>query len=210
MLSIIIPVYNTEKTLYRCIDSIINQSYRDWELLLIDDGSTDYSATICDNYTLQDKRIKVFHKSNEGVSAARNVGLKHAKGEWITFVDSDDYVKRDYLKNLLSHTSVTVDLVVSYAEVHDENGFKVERYPSKLVTNENFDTIFIENDMNWHTSPWSKLYKRKIIEENHLRFCKGMHIGEDAVFLFPICFALIGFIYLMIQITAILLILQAH
>lgn len=184
MLSIIIPVYNTEKTLYRCIDSIINQSYRDWELLLIDDGSTDYSATICDNYTLQDKRIKVFHKSNEGVSAARNVGLKHAKGEWITFVDSDDYVKRDYLKNLLSHTSVTVDLVVSYAEVHDENGFKVERYPSKLVTNENFDTIFIENDMNWHTSPWSKLYKRKIIEENHLRFCKGMHIGEDAVFLF--------------------------
>lgn len=184
LISIIVPAYNAEKTFNRCVDSILQQTFTDWELLLIDDGSKDSSGDICDEYARNDSRIKVFHKENGGVSSARNTGLENAKGIWIAFVDSDDYVKRDYLKNLLSHTSVTIDLVISYAEVHDENGFKVERYPSKLVTNENFDFIFIENDMNWHTSPWSKLYKRNIIEENHLRFCEGMHIGEDAVFLY--------------------------
>lgn len=184
MISIIIPVYNAFSTIEKCVNSIIHQSYQDWELLLINDGSTDDTFRICCEYEAKDNRIHSFNKTNGGVSSARNVGLNNAQGEWITFIDSDDYVKSDYLKNLLSHTNETIDLVISYAEVHTENNFRPERYPSKLVTSENFDSIFIENDMHWHTSPWSKLYRREIIKNNHLCFCEGMHIGEDAMFLY--------------------------
>lgn len=184
MISIIIPVYNSETTLKRCLDSVISQSMSDWELLLVDDGSKDKSSDICDDYAAKDKRFKVFHKKNGGVSSARNIGLNNAKGDWIAFIDADDYVKESYLANLWKHSQKQVDLVISYAEIHNGDGINKESYPSKFVDDTNFDSIFIENDMNWHTSPWSKLYKRSIIEEHHLRFCEGMHIGEDAVFLY--------------------------
>lgn len=97
IISIIIPVYNAEKTLNRCVDSVLNQTFHDWELLLIDDGSKDRSMYLCDEYALKDKRIKVFHKKNGGVSSARNMGLDYARGEWITFVDSDDLFVRIFL-----------------------------------------------------------------------------------------------------------------
>lgn len=184
MISIIIPIYNSEATLRRCLDSVINQSISDWELLLVDDGSTDKSGEVCDEYAAKDKRIKVFHKINGGVSSARNTGLNYAKGDWIAFIDADDYVNDAYLANLWEHSQKQVDLVISYAEIHNGDDINKELYPSKLVDDTNFDTMFIENDMNWHTSPWSKLYKRNIIEEHHIRFCEGMHIGEDAVFLY--------------------------
>ena len=92
-ISIIVPVYNTEKYLRCCIDSILVQTFADFELLLINDGSTDSSGTICEEYALEDRRVRVFHKENGGVSSARNVGLDNARGEWITFVDSDDYIE---------------------------------------------------------------------------------------------------------------------
>lgn len=168
VVSIIVPVYNAEKTLRRCVDSILKQSYRNWELLLIDDGSIDASALICDNYTLSDKRIKVFHKINAGVSSARNIGLENARGEWITFVDSDDCVKDVYLENLLGHVKETIDLVISFAEIHGKEFIRKENYPSRLITQDNFDILFTESDMYWHTSPWSKLYRRKIIQNNNL------------------------------------------
>ncbi len=97
LISIIVPVYNAEKTLNRCVDSILQQTFTDWELLLINDGSKDLSGEICDQYGAKDKRIRVFHKENGGVSSARNVGLDNAKGEWITFVDSDDLFMIIYL-----------------------------------------------------------------------------------------------------------------
>lgn len=185
MITIIIPVYNSEDTLSRCIDSILSQTFHDWELLLIDDGSSDKSGEICDRYAVKDQRIQVFHKKNGGVSSARNIGLDHAKGEWITFVDADDFIKKLYLAHLLEHSQKQVDLVISYAEIYNgDDIIQKESYPAKLVDDANFESMFIENDMHWHTSPWSKLYKRNIIEEYHLRFCEGMHIGEDAVFLY--------------------------
>ena len=92
LISIIVPVYNSEKALDRCINSILEQTFQNWELLLINDGSTDRSREICDEYAAKDQRIKVFHKTNGGVSSARNVGLDNAKGEWITFCDSDDEI----------------------------------------------------------------------------------------------------------------------
>lgn len=184
MVSIVIPVYNSEKTLRRCLESVIGQLFTNWELILVDDGSNDKSGDICDEYAAKDQRIKVFHKKNGGVSSARNIGLEHAKGEWIVFVDADDFVKESYLAHLLEHSQKHVDLVISYAEIHSGNKIQKESYPSKLVDKTNFESMFIDNDMNWHTSPWSKLYKRCIVEEHHLRFCEGMHIGEDAVFLY--------------------------
>ena len=92
-ISVIVPVYNAEMYLHRCIDSVLAQTYQNFELLLIDDGSKDSSGTICDEYAAKDARVRVFHKEIGGVSSARNVGLDHAQDEWITFVDSDDYIE---------------------------------------------------------------------------------------------------------------------
>lgn len=181
MISVIVPVYNTEKYLDRCIQSILTQTYTDFELLLINDGSTDSSGAICDRYAEQDSRVRVFHKENGGVSSARNMGLDNAKGEWIAFVDSDDWVLDSYLYNLVSH-SHNVDLVISYAEYLYSNGErKKEEYASRMVSNE-IDVLFTENDLSWHTSPWAKLFNKKFCDQ--LRFIEGMHIGEDLVFLY--------------------------
>lgn len=100
-ISIVVPVYNAEKYLGRCINSILAQTFVDFEVLLIDDGSKDYSGNICDDYALIDMRIKVIHKKNEGVSTARNVGLDSARGEWIAFVDADDFVYPTWLHNYI-------------------------------------------------------------------------------------------------------------
>ena len=109
MISVIVPVYNAEKYLHRCINSILAQTFVDIELLLIDDGSTDSSSVICDKYAKKDQRVRVFHKENGGVSSARNLGLDNAQGEWIAFVDGDDWVKETYLSNLLSHVREDID-----------------------------------------------------------------------------------------------------
>lgn len=182
-ISVIVPVYNTEKYLHRCIDSILAQTFTDFELLLIDDGSKDNSGAICDEYAAKDQRVRVFHKKNGGVSSARNLGLNNAKGKWITFVDADDYVKSEYLSNLLDHTHIGADLIFSYAEFHYANGeIQKEYYPKQIITNENFHLAFTEHELNWHTSPWSKLFKSELCSK--LRFTEGMPIGEDLVFLY--------------------------
>ncbi|MGN0202626.1 MAG: glycosyltransferase family 2 protein, partial [Candidatus Cryptobacteroides sp.] len=98
-ISVIVPVYNAESTIRRCVDSILAQTFTDFECLLIDDGSKDRSGEICDEYAAKDSRVRVFHKENGGVSSARNVGLDNAKGEWVTFVDSDDWIDSYYLSS---------------------------------------------------------------------------------------------------------------
>ena len=124
-ISVIIPVYNTEKYLRRCIDSVLAQTYQDFELLLIDDGSKDSSGAICDEYASQDTRVRVFHKENGGVSSARNLGLDHARGEWITFVDADDWMADDMLQQMLDTADaegadvVLADLAFSFSKGDD-------------------------------------------------------------------------------------------
>ena len=184
LISIIIPVYNAEDHLSKCINSVISQSYANWELFLINDGSTDKSGEICDNYALLDNRINVFHQNNKGVSSARNIGLNKATGEWITFIDSDDYVNKRYLENLISHVDESIDLVISYSEQICNNLSTKENYSSILITPTNLSNMFIENDMHWHTAPWSKLFNNKLIQKNNIRFKEKMHWCEDAVFLF--------------------------
>lgn len=184
LVSIIVPVYNAEKYLNRCIDSILSQTMTDFELLLIDDGSKDNSRRICDEYAEKDARVRVFHKPNGGVSSARNLGLDNAKGKWITFVDADDRCSCNYLEHLLSKVDDDTDLIISYAVICDSTGEKAEVYPEYRVNATNFERLFVDSDMHWHTSPWAKLYRASIIYENSLRFNEMMHIGEDADFLF--------------------------
>ena len=130
--SIIVPVYNTKDYLHRCVDSILAQTFTDFELLLIDDGSTDSSGIICDNYSQIDSRVRVFHKKNGGVSSARNIGLDNANGEWITFVDSDDWVAAAYIEKLYEKTD-HVDLLMSYAKCYNQQGeIKQKKIPRTL------------------------------------------------------------------------------
>ena len=185
IVSFIVPVYNAEKYIDRCIQSILSQKITDFELLLIDDGSKDQSGKICDDYSLRDNRVKVYHKENGGVSSARNVGLDNAKGDWITFCDADDWISDAYLENLLSHVDDGIDLVFSYASiVYSDNRVVKEHFPAKRISLEEIQSAFVENAFHNHSSPWSKLYKNKLIQDIKLRFCEEMHIGEDALFLY--------------------------
>lgn len=185
LISIIIPIFNSQYTLERCISSVINQTYSNWELFLIDDGSKDGSWEICKTYADLDSRIHAFTKDNGGVSSARNVGLKKVNGEYLTFIDSDDYIKEHFLYNMIAcFKDKRIDLVSSYADIINGSTSTPETYAAANIGDENFEDMFIYNDMHWHTSPWGKLYKTDIIKKNDLRFCEGMHIGEDALFLF--------------------------
>lgn len=185
LVTIIVPVYNAQEYLHRCIGSILEQSFVDFELLLINDGSKDNSGVICDEYAAKDERIRVFHKENGGVSSARNVGLDNAMGTWVAYVDSDDWVAKDYLKNLVGHAKIGVDLVISFPTyIHTDGSSSKPNYLPKLVDENNFEDIFVEHSMHQNTSPWSKLFRREIIESGSIRFCEEMHIGEDLLFLY--------------------------
>ena len=185
-ITVIIPVYNAESTLRRCLDSILIQTFTDFECILIDDGSKDRSGEICDEYARKDSRIKVFHKENGGVSSARNVGLDNARGEWVTFVDSDDWTGERLLSNLISHTNnnPNVELVISFSEYIFTNVRREANYKERMVDNANFQILFSEYDMSWHTGPWAKLYSKQVIDSKNLRFNENMNIGEDAVFFY--------------------------
>lgn len=185
LVTIIVPVYNAQEYLHRCIGSLLEQSFVDFELLLINDGSKDNSGVICDEYAAKDERIRVFHKENGGVSSARNLGLDNAKGIWISYVDSDDWVAKDYLKNLVGHAKIGIDLVISFPTyIYTDGSSSKPNYLSKLVDEHNFEKIFVEHSMHQNTSPWSKLFRREIIESANIRFCEDMHIGEDLLFLY--------------------------
>lgn len=179
--SIIVPVYNVEKVLGRCIESILNQTVKDFELILIDDGSTDKSGMICDEYQKMDTRIKVVHKKNEGVSKARNVGLDIAEGEYIVFVDSDDYVEREYLEYF---GDKDVDLVVTGLYLCGED-LSINK---KFSIDNTYLSLKNEHSIIYVLKSWcalpsvAKRYKRKIVKENKICFPEECSYGEDAIF----------------------------
>jgi glycosyltransferase involved in cell wall biosynthesis len=179
LLSVIVPVYNAETTLRQCVDSILVQEYKDFELLLIDDGSQDGSPAICDEYAKQDVRVTVYHKENGGVSSARNVGLDKAKGEWITFIDSDDEVSSDYLSDIEERYEDVI--FKSYKKILENNFIE-----DLCFSNEQRTTLpsFIHSHLTSSLlrAPWAKFYKKSVI--GYLRFLTNMKIGEDAWFVF--------------------------
>ena len=179
-ISVIVPVYNTEQYLRRCIDSVLAQTYQDFELLLIDDGSKDSSGAICDEYAAQDARVRVFHKENGGVSSARNMGLDNAQGEWITFVDADDYIEENFLKSF--EGNLDADLVVGNSFVLNEHSNERKELNRILSgKNENIKDFLNTNlqELICRT-PWGKLYRANIIAD--LRFNENMRLGEDTLF----------------------------
>ena len=187
MISIIVPVYKAEKFLNRCVDSVIAQTYQDWELILVDDGSPDQSGVICDNYSRNDQRIKVFHKQNGGVSSARNLGLNNAQGEWITFVDADDYILPDYLERFI--TSADADLVISGSKrfgdsdvdysIPEDRRYEIQKFAKCVFDCDSNENIY----MSCVSYPWGKILKKSIIEQNSLRFNTKMKLGEDTCFM---------------------------
>lgn len=187
MISIIVPVYNCVKYLDKCLESIHRQRYQDWECILIDDGSTDGSSTICDNWCIVDSRIRVFHQLNAGVSAARNSGIKHASGEYITFIDSDDWIEEDYLSAFVSK-GVGCDLTVSGIIDQYEDGRIIVSKPCKSdvihIEKQYTGTIIDLLKKNLLYGPTNKLYKSEIIHKNHIKFPENCSLGEDLVFNF--------------------------
>lgn len=180
MISIIVPVYNVEMYLRKCVESISSQNYKEWELLLIDDGSPDTSGMICDEYATNNDHIRVFHKENSGVSSARNLGIKEAKGEWITFIDADDFIGEDFFNGL--YKPVLEDCQVDFIHGGCTN------YENGQITSINQEyEYFVGNDKSKLFSLFrglvvSKLFKTEILKKNNLQFDEGMKIAEDMAF----------------------------
>lgn len=179
--SIIVPVYNAEKYLKQCIESILSQDFTDFELLLINDGSQDSSASICDKYAQKDKRIRVFHKENEGVSSARNLGIDKAQGNYVAFIDSDDYIDSNYLSIL---TNIEADLVVTGYTLSGKGDCPtcIELKDSLYTGQEIANCLSSFLDKMLMRTPWDKLYNLKIIKEHSIYFNQRMRIAEDTVF----------------------------
>lgn len=180
-ISVIIPVYRAETTIRRCIDSVLSQSFTDWELLLVDDGSPDKSGNICEEYSQQDSRIKVFHKTNGGVSSARNLGLEHAHGDWLTFIDADDYID-DYYFNCVLECGQDLLLVQNIkVQGYLSKGFSDYLEPLVVSSSEELRE-FVTNNLSHRllTAPWGKFYKSSLI--GSLRFDQHMKVCEDTVF----------------------------
>ena len=185
-ISIIVPVYNTEKYLPRCIDSILGQSFADFELLLIDDGSTDESGAICDAYAKKDDRVRVFHQPNKGVSAARNVGLKYATGDWIFFPDSDDIVMPDAFEFMMKLLDEQTDYLMVGYQVYDEDGNCTYSVADKKQLTKTRDEALMEmfspTDYRYQGYLWNKLFKASIIKEHNISFVQGIKFNEDRLF----------------------------
>lgn len=182
MLSIVIPIYNVKKYLECCVGSVLNQTYKQFELILVDDGSIDGSSEICDNYAGKDSRIKVVHKANGGVSSARNAGIDLAIGDYVLFIDADDYIEKDYLQTFVENCSADCDLVVcgfTYDFGTKKEVNEVEKVESLTIDDykKRFNQLYAKSLTN---SPFAKLYKRELI--TGLTFDKTVSLGEDLLF----------------------------
>lgn len=171
--SIVVPVYNTEKELPKCLDSILAQTFRNFELIIVDDGSTDSSPEICEAYAMRDTRIRIVHKENGGVSSARNVGIELASGQFLWFVDSDDTIEAFALEEFDKHISkVTADIYIFNDKGNPE------------LFSGNIEEFFWKYYVKYRPSfgPWNKIYRREIVCNNGLRFDTEEKIGEDLLF----------------------------
>lgn len=183
LFSIILPIYKVEQYLHQCIDSILRQTYKNFELILVDDGSPDRCPQICDDYASKDGRIKVIHKKNGGQSDARNMGLLHATGDYVFFIDSDDYLADDKVLETIVPKLSNIDVVLfKFRKYYENTGYLGNppfSFPSKeprLTTVEWL--IDLNNKDAFYNSPWSKVINRKLLVNNKIQFEKGL-LGED-------------------------------
>lgn len=184
--SIIVPVYNAEKTIGRCIDSILGQQYTDFELLLVDDGSKDGSGAICDSYAMADSRVQVIHKENTGVSDTRNIGISRARGVYLQFLDSDDWITPDATKLLVEAAGEhNCDLVISdfYRVVGERVSRKGDIDEDRVLTREEYAAHMMEQPADFYYGVlWNKLYRRDIVADHHLQMDPEISWCEDFMF----------------------------
>lgn len=181
-ISIIIPIYNAEHYLSRCVDSILAQTFTDFEILLVDDGSEDSSGKICDEYEIKDCRVKVFHCKNGGVSSARNIGLHNAEGEWVCFIDSDDVVTSTYLEDMFKAVVCNDSMIVSNYKFIGSDKPVIELH-DLILADGDIVRYFVDNKVFALSAPYSKLYNMNVIKNNALEFPVGIQMGEDAIFI---------------------------
>lgn len=179
LVSVIIPVYRVQNSLSKCVNSILNQTFDRFEVVLVDDGSPDESGKMCDEFTKLDRRVVVIHQKNQGVSAARNNGISSAKGKYILFVDSDDYVESDYIEKLFDNRSDFTSCGI--IKENEEGDFlsSVEYIPyseSKII---DYEFLYKCSEIY---SPYCKLFLSGIIKSHSIRFPVGIHWGEDGMF----------------------------
>lgn len=180
LISVIVPVYNAESTLSECVGSILGQKYKDFELILVDDGSKDSSPRICDEYAMKDNRVRVFHKPNGGVSSARNLGISKARGEWLTFIDADDYITDGYFDGVVEQNE---DILIKGYQKFEHSGIVSGKEAEDLLGISAFSDFlsqYVTDSLL--RGPVFKFYKRSLIGD--LRFLTDMKIGEDAWFVF--------------------------
>ena len=169
-ISVVVRVYNGERYLHKCLDSIIGQSFTDFELILLDDGSSDRSGKICDDYAARDSRIRVIHKENEGINATRKRGVREAKGIWINFCDNDDYLPQDALDNLYSLTDGT-DIVIGFPGVPNyKKGLSLEECRRNMITAKLLPP-----------TPWGKLYRHSLLTDDIFDFPREIDGEEDMI-----------------------------
>ncbi|MDD5831769.1 MAG: glycosyltransferase, partial [Lachnospira sp.] len=168
LISVIVPIYNVEKYLARCVDSIVNQTYKNLEIILVDDGSPDRCPQMCDDYAKKDSRIKVVHKKNGGLSDARNAGIAVATGEYISFIDSDDYVSDDFFECLLDvmnkeNSDIAECSVVKFYEDNRFDEFSDDLSVKTYDTQDAMSALIAENPFHQHV--WNKLYKTELVKD---------------------------------------------
>ena len=177
--SIIVPVYKVEKYIRECIESIVCQD-GEWELILVDDGSPDGCPAICDEYAAKDERVRVIHKENGGVSTARNIGLDAAKGDWIWFVDGDDYIKENSIRQILSYINKCRDCdLIQMGMQYFTDGEYNKSVSVKEYLNKGKSDLLLHN-VCFHNP--RMLFKRSLIEENKIKFTSGVRVAEDQEF----------------------------
>jgi glycosyltransferase involved in cell wall biosynthesis len=182
-ISIITPVYNTQKYLRRCIESILLQSYSNIELLLIDDGSTDESGLICDEYATKDPRVKVFHTSNGGPSKARNLGLENVTGDYILFVDSDDWVDENFVSHYMCDNYQAYDAIFGMWDIQTNKGVYNPSMLDKPYIGDDFAKAVIDLSGKYSFElNCNKMLRTEIVKKHHIRFIEGIHSNEDDIF----------------------------
>lgn len=180
-ISVVVPVYKAEKFLHSCVESILAQTFENFELLLVDDGSPDNSGKICDEYAKNDGRVQVFHIANGGANRARALGVAHAKGEYVTFVDSDDSLPPYALHELYGYTDEQCDIVIG---TYDRN--------PKQYTDEQLDKLELVRRLYYYTiasSPYAKLFRRELFDEKTFDLPRDFVMGEDFVMNVHLAFA---------------------
>ena len=194
-ISVIIPVYNNAVYLPQCLDSLLSQSFQDYECIIVDDGSNDGSDIICNDYQKKDSRLRVFHINNQGVSHARNFGIEKAKGEWISFIDSDDWIEPNYLSILYEHTDNDIDVIIGnmFFNFGEKQVTKVCSKP--LIRKKNFpsfplatlvpdcgrvDNLYVS--MELMSSACNKLTRKSLLDKYQIRFNEQIFLNEDGLF----------------------------